>query len=1074
MTGIAPALTELLTVLAAARPKPELLPVPAECVGRILSGTASPSDVSIAWKAAVDTDQHRSWANRLDRVHVLAAILSEFERLRAADYSRLGRAIGTIKSLSGNPLSIFGTRCELSSRLGEAAYQEGRREPGDRACRLMLEVSSELFSFTLSECRQRDDPRFARRWFGMRGVSRLMIGVQKDEPDAKRTLFVASANDLETAFDLGNRGPSAAAYLIDALMHVLEFGTDIEILKRLKKVVTALTDDEMQSRAVLTLVARFHFAQFFPEMDRRSYLEQADDALRRAKTYPPELAFDDSFINLIHGQVVVRLAIFDQSNDPARSSAYLDEGIAFLKTAFEAFPVRYGKQSSLPSALVMRGDLHAFAGRYSDARADLNYVLESGELRAGAPEIASLAQGKIHVIDVREAIDQNDLKAMQHSLPVLLAHPECSNIGAAVAAIAAKRIYAQREQTDDPALLVATIGVLQRIDVTKVAEPARLRMLLSLQAGLQFMLAVTWQSGMLANALDNYVRAIGACTDPAPAELLSLYGDCALQLAKAHITTDQHLTEATDLLEEAATTLLAAAQRAESDAGAVSEAFKLVVTYSKAGEAFIRLGGLSGDPEDFSKAIACFDRARQLGNETSALLGHQGDAYYRLFRLTGNREMLRLASSHKQLARDAGGAGRENLSLSAKLAFIEWEDSGRICDLASAMELTAMAHAASPDWPWPPLQLSEMLAKTDADASKHARAEALALKPHLDLLKTDSAESLILLGCQLGIDNAEFSKLQLGGRQPVYVLDDPHRLLSESYVFKHTDETNAERDRNSIQQFSAFLRQNNVRGLRLPTPLTTMHQGGGRVVYVMRRARGYHLGRLAIRAAKAGAEPPRKEFRSALSYLAAFHAWADSERPLPPVRPLSFVTLSVQDSAALRNVQLPESTKSLLRDLNPVPQSRKKDAHPENWLIDDRGHLSMIDFESNRPLPVIFEAVQLLDDYPVLAIDSGGWIERLEFCQDYIAARNQLITPVIAIDPEVQNVLYGAFAVVRSGIGIQRRPATTSDKTSSPLRSHATRIAHHHKLLAWLETDHPTQGIRDFAAAALAGQSRAT
>lgn len=193
-----------------------------------------------------------------------------------------------------------------------------------------------------------------------------------------------------------------------------------------------------------------------------------------------------------------------------------------------------------------------------------------------------------------------------------------------------------------------------------------------------------------------------------------------------------------------------------------------------------------GSGDDAAKAATAFEQARTLGNETPHLLGLQGDAYYRMYRATGRGELLALAIERKQQARDAGGISRENLSLSARLSFTQWQLVSRFEDLIDAVIFVAAAHEIAPNWPWPPFQLAELLDDLDPEVADAAVAGAGAERPAalLDVALRGGAPALAECGARLVVANEEFRRTHLGGTgQRVYVLGDPHGLLSASYVF---------------------------------------------------------------------------------------------------------------------------------------------------------------------------------------------------------------------------------------------------------------------------------------------------
>lgn len=1027
-------------------------------------------EVANLWKICMEMDATRGWTNPNIRIFVLVALFRRFEQLRVQDYGSLRRALGEIRTKSGSPLSILGTKCEMASRAAEALFLEGRREPGSEIGLVMLGVAHDLLNMILSECRQKDDPKYAKRYYGIRGVCRLMLGVQGNHPSAEveYNLFRAAADDLRIAFDLGNRGPSAATYLLDALMHIYEIDQSDETLAQVGEVVAVLDDIERRDRGVLFHTGRYHFSLSFRKPDYSdSELRRAIEELDAGLNLPPVLSVDDAMARLVRGQVYVRLAILHRGLEQELECLRL--GIEDLQFAVETAPHKFAKQPSLPSALQGRADIFAKARMYAEARKDLNYALRE-EFRNSDPDTFAQAEVKLVLIDLREALDNEDLVTIERVLPAVLEHPLCSQVGSIYVALATSRLFRTKTESNDPAILFKTVQLLKGIDIEANPDASSRRMHLSLLANLQFLLADRWDRTVLEDAVNTYLRAIGVSSEPVGAELLSLYGNCCLALAKEILRYEDHSERAEELLEEACQALSTAASIAEGESGIVSDSFKLVVTLSKAGEAQLRFSSLTGSSEYAKKAIVSFEKARALGNATPEILGLTGDAYYRLSRITRDPHFLQQALDYKRLARESGGISRENLSLSSRLALALWEDSRDPQHLSEAITLVAEAHDVDSAWPWPPFQLLELVDRVGPRFGEGIEA-VRTLNPNLRLLAAigqDPKQSLVKLGCELVVKNQEFEKKKLGGRQPVYVMEDSHRLLSESYVFKHTDEENATRDWEVISSFSSFLQQRGLRGFRLPEPLAVIPQPPDGAIYVMRRARGHHLGRSVIRAKRESTNPPLNEFERALNFLAAYHAWGLIGRTPVSISLAKFIEINVKESLRLHSGFIPKATIDLALQLGSCPQVLKKDAHPENWLIDDYGNICMIDFESKRNQPAIFEVVQLLDDYPLLDETDESFVLRTAFCKTYMDRLRELSHAELVLSLDAIPVIYAMFLILRCGFGLMRfRRRAGMITSSSALRAQSDREVHYQALLRCLASKSNEAGIHEFATAML-------
>lgn len=1064
------AISELVSLLNfdAKLAGPPMLSV--EVWGRVLAVRASPIELSEAWIATLNGDSNNSWCNPNSRILVLLALIRMFEQLRDDNYQRLKVGLQQFSTHTGRPLTVLGTRCELASRAAEALYLEGRRIPGQHVGNLMLAISDQLFALLLTEARQKDNPQFAKRWYGMKGVCILMLAIQAPAATAElqREQFATAAFDLEQSYRLGNRGPSAAAYLLDVYLHVFEFDQSSAVSRKIDAFIALLSNEEKRNRSVLVFIGHYWFQRSFSEVDNSVQLAIARRFLDEALTFPPFLAHDDAFVRLIRGQVLVRLFMAENTAVTQLRLSTLNNAVSDLKYAFETAPEKFGKQRSLPSALICRSDVHSRSGDYECAREDLCYLLDHVELRNADPIQASQAEFKLLLLPLKRALDRSDLDAIEIELPAVLAHQDCATLGMLVAGLAAKKLFAHRLSDYSPRLLVETIRVMETIDIKSVADPATCRTHFSVLAGLLNILGTTWRPEALERACTLYAEASAACDESATAELLSLHGDCALRLAKYYLREGKEIDLANDLLREAGELLLNAAQLAEQRSDLVNESFMVSVTYSKAGEAFVRLCGLSGIEQDGQKAVDSFAKALALGNKSHELLSLTGDAYYRLFRIRRHPEFLQQAIHHKRIARDAGGENRENLSLSARLAVSQWEYAGQQEDLVSAVTLVSRAHEVSADWPWPPFQLPEILDRIEPLAVENLFAHLVQANAGLKLIHlvfSQGRSALIDLGCRLVLENDEFARQYLGGRQPVYVLGDRHGLMSGSYVFKHTDNANAHRDMDTVQAFSAYLTDRKLRGLRLPKPLAIIPQKNtGSVVYVMRRATGFDLGRLLVRALLSNERPPLAEYKRALNFLSAFHAWGVPVINAVPISMLSFSRALLVDILGNYAAQFASITDGFLLSLGRIPQFVKKDAHPENWLIDDHDNLTMIDFESRKPLPVLFEVVQLIDDYPLLPITDEGWAARMALCGEYLATLSNLSNLPSPVDASMVDELYGCFAVMRCAFGLKRASGQKIKFTSSALRSKDIRMVHHHELLTFLSQRHRAAGVRAIAA----------
>jgi tetratricopeptide (TPR) repeat protein len=1032
---------------------------------RLQSGEGSAVDFAHTWLYALELDSDGGWQTERQRIFVLLCLVDWFEKMRLRSFVTLQTALRAFTTRTGRPLNVPGTRCELIGRTAEACFKDGRREPAEPVNRLLLSTSVDLISAALADCRQKLDPHYAKRWRGMRGTCRLLLAAAYDAKAAHRfTLVVEAAVDLNAAFQLGNRGESAAAYLCDALLQLAVHDDNAAAWQRFDEAIATLVTGERDTRAIKTLLGRAAMLRHRPGLQTEENLFQAVNHFTSALTFVPMMAFDDEFVRLNRGECLLRITQ-EHTASADSEGGLLDLAIEDLSYVTESNAAKFGSKGSLRFALSLRSRRAANAGDYGAARADLRRL--SRYARDGAPENddrAAYLRLQLLMIDLREALDREDFAIVAKVLPVVVSHSQCDAFMAAIVGRACRQLFASGVAPGNPRLLIDTITMLDALE-TSIADPESRRRHIALSASLSYALATKWDAAAYRTALAKYERATDASSAPAPAELLSSHGDCALQYAKNLLRRSTDIARATDYLEEAAEALTAAARKAEDDPSALSTSFSLVVTLSKAGEAWLRLAKLSRAPEDCMKSIEAFTGAYNLGNATSQLLGLWGDAWYRHYLSTRTRESLLQALHLKRRARATGATSRENLSLSSRLSFLLWEQDGRLEDLTTSLSLVADAHHHFPDWPWPPFQLFEIHDGVDPHVLGAAYAgfpEGSTARPLVG--ERTNTDDLLHLGTKLVLKNEEFTQLALGGRQKAYVLDDPHQLLGSSYVFKPTTAMDAARDRDTVLGFGEFLRSRGFLDVRLPTPLAIVPvDGKDQVIYVMRRAYGLQLARLAIRARTAGLLPPIREYRVAIRLLAAFHAWRSITTPARSVNVRSFVEAELRRTAGFVP-DLCDETRAMFDTLGPLPRLAKKDAHAENWLVDDFGNVVMIDFESTRLQPILFEVAQLLDDCPLLPVSTDGWNARINLCDEYLTTLEDLSgAPVFLRTPDIRS-LYFLHAALRVRFGLrhtkQRLKAPTS---SSALRGASVRAAHYLELRDYIAATAP-HGIANLVA----------
>jgi hypothetical protein len=115
--------------------------------------------------------------------------------------------------------------------------------------------------------------------------------------------------------------------------------------------------------------------------------------------------------------------------------------------------------------------------------------------------------------------------------------------------------------------------------------------------------------------------------------------------------------------------------------------------------------------------------------------------------------------------------------------------------------------------------------------------------------------------------------------------------------------------------------------------------------------------------------------------------------------------------------------------LGPLPLVTKKDAHPDNWLIDQDGRVVMIDLEAQSPVPILLELVLLVDDAPLLDPNEDGFERRLEIAHAYLERLEQAASHLrFEVDPLTIYETFALYVVVTGLVHVRgaRRRANSS------------------------------------------------
>ncbi len=470
------------------------------------------------------------------------------------------------------------------------------------------------------------------------------------------------------------------------------------------------------------------------------------------------------------------------------------------------------------------------------------------------------------------------------------------------------------------------------------------------------------------------------------------------------------------------------------------------------GEAHLRRDAMSPGVADLESAIDHLEASRSTGNCSHQVVGLLADAYYRLGRRKKNRAALRLSMSLKQQARELGsGPIREAFSVAASAATTLWELDGNTEDFVAAVVHSTWAASADPGWPWPLVQLAEVVARKNApvlDLPRECPSETVTGlsgdASSWELALRGDQEGLLATACTKALATDEFKRSILGGRSRTFVLDDPHRLLSSTLILKPGTRESSESEASRLRDFAEYIKHAGLRGwVSAVQPLATATLGE-EVVLATRRAAGETLAVVILRALLTD-EPgmlrrAREGVERALKLLAHINSW----RGQAPLISLSRALRSTRSSFArdlfdlgIRNSR---ALASAWFDAIPagLPLVGKRDAHTENWLLSDRGEIVALDLEAGGWLPLGFEVAQLLEDTPLLEHLPGGRGASKELADVYLRELRALM-PGFAEVPDAGSdtwrLGYACFALRRAVFLLSRGTRRRARDSSSSSRA---------------------------------------
>jgi hypothetical protein len=454
---------------------------------------------------------------------------------------------------------------------------------------------------------------------------------------------------------------------------------------------------------------------------------------------------------------------------------------------------------------------------------------------------------------------------------------------------------------------------------------------------------------------------------------------------------------------------------------------------SRIGECHMRLYSATGIPDHAERALDYFARSRRLGNYSYELLGLVGDVYYRRGREQRSPADLRLAVALKKKARDSGAASRENWSVSCAAYRRLFEIAGDPEDFVNAVACADEAGKLAPGWPWPLFQLAEL-----SRFPETVRAEATSRLPtghdasaSRSLALVGRRDELLQRACGLLIANEEFLHDPLGGSNPgaVYVLADPHRLLSSTVVIKEQRARGAEREAAMTAGFSDWVTDRELRWMRVPEVIGMVPLPPARVMprrevaLVMQRAIGRPVSALVADRAAGEQDAETSLLRVTelvLGALASFHAWRGTAPQGGRGRILKEQRERFQENLTRLGRPVPSAAQNALWSaVADLPLLGKRDAHADNWLIPATPGpprwVALVDLAATAWLPAVYEVAQFIEDFAILAVDAEGMRVRLDATQRYLTLLpDELGVAFLRDDDDAMRQAYETFALVRA------------------------------------------------------------
>lgn len=1046
-------------------------------IADVLHADTPPNDIVQAWDTLMRSMASRDHNDSLPTLVALAAMANLFIHGTA----RLSSAIAS------RGWNMDRTASEAAMRLFGTEFNMGRKLVTDRHRRRVgraLLVESVATSSHVSP--QFHNVNAKQRYHGMRGVAYLLLARGEFSP-SKLALLEAASVDLAASRRLGDRSAQHCEYEVEVLLRRNQIEPSMALLNEAD---ARLKMSGIVSRRLAYNAGDIYLARGIQSMAEGQYKGALAEFRCAVDAYSSGLQIVRRHRDMEDGEIRAKRGY-------ARLRAYYAATKLTLTTPADELDgivndLECGKidvdsgLSALPEALLWRAHHRRSAGDLDRAIQDLRRAIEFSPLSSKVPEVSDVLarlQCQLAECNLEQALRGQETPAVDAALRQLLAIDAEADPSIPLIANGVRRIVLDHDYRREAPLIREAALKMRTLMTRPHCVGASRAFAASYTAGVLHRLGDLMNVAELRKVCELYTEAIEGSHQEPGSEILALAAEAKIRLARTLLASGISLEESRQLLEDAIELLQMSLAAGPSASGAFSEQ----VAHSKLGEAFFRLGSLTGEVEHAEAAAKHFERSRILGNDAPELLGLLGGCYYRIGRAKKDVAKLRRAAFFKESARGRADERpehqvslRENWSVSSRIEEAIWQHTGDRTSLRAAINAGLRAHLADPKWPWPVFQLAAMRRshrdEFNAFSSFSESLEGIDSRFE-QALRRGTVEALEEFGAELCVQTGEFRRRILGGRTQVYILDDPHGLLSGTIVLKRNTKLNAEREAKDARSFSEFLRSCNADPLfSVARPLAVVPLGHSEAVYAMQHVKGRELGAFVVRGHHSGRPPFSNLFERVIDFLAWFHAWSwdigIGNGPKPPTE-LRIVADSISTMWKQAGIREEDAERlcSLLTGILPAwaVNLRKKDAHPENWLVTPTGGLVLIDLESTRHLPALYDFCQLIDDYPAITVDEEGMQKR----KDLLALYHQCVIeriPTIGKDRLVEGDPWAvacSFILFRAAFGFARLVLRSRGigvaTTSSALRLATLRREHYLKLIDWFARGNSSSRIAECA-----------